>query len=177
MHLLALDIATTTGWARWRPGMEQPAFGSRKATGDIGEWAISFLRWITGEIETHAITGVAIERPVPVTGVTNQNVTFRAVGGFILASAACQNKNVPVELVNVSQWRSIFLGVTSAPKKDDAGQLRSAGQRRQWLKKACIAECERRGWDVGKDDDAADALGLLHYYRELRKMPHMQEAA
>jgi hypothetical protein len=39
-------------------------------------------------------------------------------------------------------------------------KVRKTEARRRWLKKRTIEECYKRGYDVGEDDDAADALGM-----------------
>jgi hypothetical protein len=73
--------------------------------------------------------------------------------------------------INSSQWRKHFLGVSRAPAKENGKEL-SQNQRRTWIKRRCIEECAKRGWDVGKSNDAADALGVLDTARALLDPAH-----
>jgi len=60
-------------------------------------------------------------------------------------------------VVGVGTWRSFFIGHARAPKS-----IPKPNDRRKWLKAKVMIECFNRGLEP-KDDNAADALGLMFY--------------
>jgi hypothetical protein len=165
-QILALDIATKTGWARWSYSERRPVFGVKVCDGGLGAMCNSFATWLNAEVDAHGITDIAIEAPVPQSGLTNLTVLMMQYGLHSIVHALCARRGMSEPLqVGVGQWRGHFIRVGRAPSVVD-GKTLSAGQRRGWLKKRCVAECQSRGWPV-KSDDAADALGVLDYARAL----------
>lgn len=67
--------------------------------------------------------------------------------------------------VSVNSWRSAFLGTQWAPKEVGVGlsDAKREAARRKWIKEATIRECQKRTLDP-KDDNAADAIGILFWF-------------
>lgn len=161
MRVAALDVSSTTGFALWL-GEGWPQYGAQKfKAADLGERATEFSDWLASIVTAHGITDIGVEPPVPVmTGNTNIETETWLKGAFLRVLEISHRRRLNVWRVHESSWRSHFLGVTRAPK--DVGKTK----RRQWLKRACIEECRARGFDP-KDDNAADALGILSYVRAM----------
>lgn len=161
MRVIALDVASTTGFAIW-PGEGWPQYGSQKfKAADLGERATEFADWLAATVAAHDITDVGVEPPVPVmSGNTNIETETWLKGAFLRVLEVAHRRRLNVWRVHESSWRSHFLGVTRAPKDVEAKK------RRTWLKRVCIEECRARGFDP-KDDNAADALGILSWVRAM----------
>lgn len=155
--ILALDLATCTGWAQ-ATNNATPAFGSISFLGDLGEKASALDAWLTTKLKTDLITNLYIEAPLPMRGRTSLATLLWLYGAQVVARKVACDLHVPVEAVNCNSWRAHFLGCTRAPS--DVPKTK----RRAWLKRAAMDACRKRHWDV-KTDDEADALGLLSYAR------------
>lgn len=153
MSILAIDIATVTGWASCSPIRS----GSVAFPGDLGEFCWNFENWLQASIEKFRPIMLAIEQPIVVHGKTNFSTTSRLVGAYAIARKVAYDHELETIEATPSQWRKHFIGRGSAP----LGVL----NKRKWLKAAVIDECCRRGWNP-TDDNAADALGLLSYAME-----------
>ena len=167
MHILALDIATKTGWARWNPTAARPVFGVFVGTGSLGEKVEAFRDFILSKITGEKITSLVVEACVPVIGPTSLDVLLHAHGLFAAAEGMAHRHALDFRAVNVGTWRSHFIGTSQAPKTKPDGSKASPAWRRKWLKDRTIAKCRERGWIV-ESDDAADALGLLDYERSMK---------
>lgn len=167
MHLLALDIASTTGFARHGPTMLRPDCGSEKFSGPLGRRAHEFETWLEDNLALFRggdyaavgpITALAIEAPISTSGLTNLDTQMWLLGAHVIARKLAHQHQLKLAIVGVGTWRSFFIGRASAPKELEKNE------RRKWLKRAVIEECAKRG-NNPKDDNAADALGLLEYCR------------
>lgn len=160
MRILALDIATTTGWARWDSGLNRPHAGEFKLkSSDEAKRFAEFSTWLRAKMVADGIDHLAIEMPVPQrSGLTNLSTlqTLHGLRGIAMAIAGAVN--IPVLEVNTQEWRQHFVGQRTAPKSVPVKQ-RSA-----WWKRQCLDRCEQMGWPV-KGHNAADAMGVLDYVR------------
>jgi hypothetical protein len=156
--VLALDIASTTGWARGPVGPAAPRCGSMRF-GKVGasqlaicgralEWAIDTLRPPLPDV-------VAIEALLPphvIRGKSNVDHDLLAhLHGIVLG--VCFMRGVyMVQKYPVTTWRAHFIDLTCA-----RGEQKIMTQRK----------CKSLGWLEEADDDAADACGLWSYQAAL----------
>lgn len=162
MRVLALDIAATTGWAFSDDRIKRS--GARKFGLELGEFADGFEAWLLEIIRLYQPELIAVEAPVPVRGKTRLDIQMRSYGAHAIVHKTCRRLNIRLLNVDVGAWRIRFIGRARAPKEID-GKKPKAHQRRAWLKKAAVAECERRDWPVSSDDEA-DAVGVLSFASE-----------
>lgn len=158
MHmLLALDIATQTGWAFGDPlthpcgvgGLtvpgHKPLSGSRRVLrpgAGLGE-ALSGVRQHWGHfLRAQRPQWVAYEAPIMGGSAANLN-TVRLINGIIgTIESLCWELHIPTPIqINVATIKKHFTGSGRADKA------------------AMIAAAARRGWSV-IDDNEADALAL-----------------
>jgi Holliday junction resolvasome RuvABC endonuclease subunit len=164
--ILALDLATRTGWAfagpaaleSW-PGSEIEAaamptvsvvYGSYRMpkTGpDVGWFLDSFHNWLTGDLEVHQPEMVVFEAPW-VGPKTHQDTARKLMCLAGHCEFVCRRMAIQYREANNATVRKHFLGT-------------GRGDRRT-LKRLAMEACRRRGWDP-ENDDEADALGLLDY--------------
>lgn len=164
MRVLALDLATTTGYAVSRPD-GGAVFSSRKiggpATSD-GKFFHDFEVFIGDIIATEDPEAIVYEAPILWGGQTDIRTAKRLITMSSLVEKVGWQRAVPkVFSANMSDVRMWLIGRTRgklATETDNKNEERR--ERRKELKAAIIAECRRRGWDVATDDEA-DARALL----------------
>lgn len=157
MHILALDLAGQTGWARWRPGMDAPSYGiARLPKGSPGQTFAAFRDFLTGKIVGENIEHIVIESIYVAEGMVT--ALPRLYGLLGVAQEVAYRRGLSVNTVLVGEWRNHFIRQRTAPKTV------APKNRRDWLKNQTKLECERRGWTV-RTTDEADALGLIAYER------------
>lgn len=159
MRVLALDIAATTGWAFTDDKIR--ASGAQKFSSALGPFADEFETWLLALIERYSPDLVAVEGLIPIRGQTRLVIQLRAYGAHTLVHKACHRYGIELQSVDVGRWRKQFIGRARAPQEIGGHKLASH-QRRSWLKKTALAECERRGWRAATDDEA-DAIGVLSF--------------
>lgn len=166
--VLALDLATTTGWALHRPGMERPFFGAERLPGkpiDVGRPA-ERLRQILAEkhelyggltdiiFEAQHIGSVMDKRTGKMRNISIDTIyRLIALGGIVEWFAHCVGARC--YKVHIQEWRKHFLG-------------RGTGFKGRDPKDIAIDRCAALGWhtDVA---DAAEACGILDFYLHLLK--------
>jgi crossover junction endodeoxyribonuclease RuvC len=157
--ILALDIATTTGWARGRidetPTAGSMSFGRPGATNN--QIFGNALKWISQLLEPHPRPDIVIvEAMLPMnamTGETNRATRDR-LGGLhgVIRGVAHLRSIGEIAQASVGDVRQHFLGTRT---------LRSSQAKIQ-----TVEQCVRLGW-VASDDNAADALALWSYARSM----------
>jgi hypothetical protein len=157
--ILALDLATVTGWAFGNPG-EQPVFGSirfGKTSPTHGEIAAAAIEWMIGKLDEVKPHLIVFEQPLPPNftgGHTTLNTSMVLMGlPFLLSGIAYKLGIFNVTSATVSQVRNCFLGEN----------LKSAQ-----AEKLTLARCQHLGW-APKDHNEADALALWCYQCTLIK--------
>ena len=142
--ILALDLGTTTGWAK----RTHVTVWYGTATFQIGKFDgggmrfLKFRGWLDMQIVTHAgpPTAVLYEKPMSHKGVDAAHV----YGGFLAGLTAwCEEHRVPYHGIAVPRVKKFWTGKGNANKQ------------------AMIDEAERRGFLVANDNEA-DALAVLH---------------
>src|SRR5262249_53903384 len=101
--ILALDIATKTGWARGRP-METPKCGSIRFGGGHSAIYAECFEWLTMSLQQHRPDVVVIEDLLPV--FAKQGSTNRATGHLLgglhgVVKLAVHQRRLPIEVVSV----------------------------------------------------------------------------
>ena len=178
MTLLALDIASRTGWAAGpvpgtamaRPGelgsgpVAKPAsgwFDLPKRKDDLGAPLSAFVRTIEALIETRAVSRIVFEAPIlprptveggQVRVSTNLMTARRLYAMAGLVEWIGYRQKIGYVEAHQQKWRKAFLG-------------RGAGFSKAGLdpKRACVAACRAMGWEVA-DHNEADALGVWFYH-------------
>lgn len=161
--VLALDIATTCGWARGRVG-DEPRCGSVRFSkpgasqlaicGRALEWAIATLRDPLPDV-------VAIEGLLPpsvMKGKTNLDHDLLAQLHGVMMAVCFMRGVYRVDRYPVSKIRAHFIDVGACAK----GEAKLMVQRR----------CKSLGWLEESDADAADACALWSYQVALIEPEH-----
>lgn len=153
MNVLALDLASVTGWACGEPGGSLEHGTIRFASSGACHEAI-FARayqWMNGMIGVHMPTLVVWEAPLPTSfrrGSTNSDTTSLLFGlPAVIGAAAYENRVFDIRKADTRDVRLHFIGCN--PKRTKA-------------KPMVIRQCRAMGWDVS-DDNEADALATWHY--------------
>lgn len=154
MDILALDVATATGWARGRVDDARPSYGSLNFGKDGASTDQIFARalvWLSGYLAGDTPDLLIMEAMLPpaaLKGRTQRAATERLAGLQAIFRAVARLRHVRrVELVQVPDVRRHFLG--DNPRRIEA-------------KRRTREECARQGWPV-EDDNAADALACWSY--------------
>lgn len=174
--VLALDLATTTGWAWHTPGMPRPFFGAFKLPGEPGEVgrpADALEHWLRGMYIRSRDAGAPITHwffeAQHIDAKINIDTIYRLITlGGLVEKFAFQvmpkgQKKPWVYKVEIGKWRKHFIGRGGGFKRDQT----VPGKHKPYLpgedpKDIAIARCEAYGWhtDVA---DAAEACGILDY--------------
>jgi hypothetical protein len=155
--VLALDLATTTGWALHRPGMPRPFFGSERLPGkphEVGAAADRLERLLRELYIAHrefgGITHFFFEAQ-HVSEQMNIDTVYKLIAlGGIVEKFAFQVK-AHVYKVSIAEWRKHFIGRGSG-----------FGSKGLDPKELAIQRCAQYGWHTDVSDEA-EALGILDY--------------
>jgi hypothetical protein len=151
--IMALDLASVSGWAFGEPG-GTPVHGSvRFARAGSSHEAI-FARayeWTHNKITYCAPTTIVWEAPLATSfskGSTNSNTTTLLYGLPAVVGAAAYLRGIyDIRKADTKSVRLHFLGKN--PKRAQAKRL-------------TVMQCRAMGWEVS-DDNEADALATWHY--------------
>ena len=154
--ILAIDLATTTGFARGRVGDPAPTFGTIKfhgsGTHDGNSVFAAALRWMTESISDNPPDMVVIESLLPPAAMLNQTsraVRDRLAGLHGVIRGAARRRGVgEISDVGVGEVRKHFIG--------------TRGLHRTEAKKAVIDQCHALDWQV-KNDNEADACAIWSF--------------
>ena len=156
---MALDTARRVGHAYCFPG-EPPIFGSF-ATGrpgsDVGTQLVAFRRWFVGKLDELQPRHVWYLRPIR-TQFDNTNRLERLFGFATIIRVETLDRGLSCESAEDATVIGFFTGRSRWGTED-----MKASDRRAAKKDATMKMCERMGWPVDQDNDAADSLALLSY--------------
>lgn len=141
--ILALDLATTTGYALGRIG-GAPSSGQKRigSEGDsLGAFADEFDFWLNGIVERLAPGLIYYEAPINQSGKTTAATTIKLRGLAYHVHMIGFRHRIIVRPGNVQTVRREFCGSGHASKDQ------------------VVEECRRRGWSVAGTDEA-DAVAL-----------------
>lgn len=151
--ILALDIASTTGWAEGLPG-ERPVSGSISFKGTQPERMGAMLAFLGARLSAFRYRLVIFEAPLDprwMGKATNFNTSRLLLGLTGVAEAVTNQTGHTPREANVGDVRIHMLGCR--PKAADA-------------KAMVTAKARALGFDP-RDDNEADALMLWHYARDV----------
>lgn len=171
--VLALDLATTTGWALHRRGMPRPFFGAFRLPGDaksVGEPCLALELWLIDLIERLAASGDPLTHiffeAQHVGAKINIDTVYRLIGlGATIEKVAHQQgcarraPKIHCYKVLIQEWRKHFIGRGAGFRRDPATKRYLPGED---PKELAIQQCARYGWhtDIA---DAAEACGILDF--------------
>jgi hypothetical protein len=151
--VLALDLASQTGWAVGPPGGD-PTSGTMRFGGEGRSHEATFagaLRWMSDKCMLYRPTVVVWEAPLPTSfkgGSTNINTSTLLFGLPAIIGAVAHLKGIyDVRKARTTDVRHHFIG--SNPKGKDG-------------KKLVQRQCRAMGFDVA-DDNEADAIATWFY--------------
>jgi Holliday junction resolvasome RuvABC endonuclease subunit len=154
MRLLALDIATCSGWAVDPPGGgDRPLSGSFRAPSDgenYGRPFVAFTDWLDGMIQVHQPDIVAFEAPLVVGGrngttrPTNAHTVRLLFGLASMAEMVAERRSVDSFECHIQTVRKHFVGSGRADKRE------------------VMQRCRVFGW-APVDDNAADACAIWSF--------------
>lgn len=176
MNLAAFDPGSFMGWAVYNNQtgyhygkLNFPSDKPKKTSKDIlhnGTRFLNCMQSVRKIIQAHNITDICVEHNI-MPNRSDDNAML--AGGFLSAiqmAVEIEKKaqdweiHKPVKLVT-SQWRKIFFG--TYPKAPDHYD---DDQKRAYHKMKAIAACVDEGFDVGNDDNIAEAILMLIAFRK-----------
>ncbi len=178
--VLALDLATKTGWAVVEEGtahaptlievnggkeVYHPVSGTIEIGRDhysMGKFLDTYRRWLLDMLRVHGISRLSYEAPW-VNGDTSQATARKLFGLSAVTEMVCEMKTIPCMESTPTNVRTHFIGTNSGG--------------RNTLKRMTIEHCQALGWNP-VDDNEADALALLDFtlaWEELRNRKWTQE--
>lgn len=163
MKVLALDIATRTGWAIFGDDMDEPFFGTLvlpKGAQEVGAPMEAFRQFLVDQHRMHRFTHIVIEAQHVAVGRRNKdgesvagidiNVVRKLIALAGMAEWFAHKIGAECWQVHIGTWRKHFLG-------------RGTGMDRKTCKQMCLDQCRRLGFHP-PDDDSAEAFGILDYF-------------
>jgi len=141
--ILALDLATNTGWCCGKPTDANPEFGhfTIPPTGDdVGRFGLTFAAWLKGVVIARRPELLIFEAPI-LPKKTQPMTTRKLMGLAVLTEMIARSQNVRCREGRASSVKKHFTGYGHAKKVDT------------------IEICRRYGWRVTTDDEA-DACAL-----------------
>ena len=151
--MLALDLASVSGWACGEPG-STPAHGSiRFASKGASHEAIfaKAAQWFQGLLLAHTPTTVVWEAPIPTSfnrGRTTSDVTTVLYG-------------LPAVIGAVAYLKGIY-DIRKAETRDVRHHFIGCNPKRAKAKPMVMRQCRAMGWEVA-DDNEGDALALWSF--------------
>lgn len=156
---MAIDFGLSLGWARCENG-EPPIFGTEelpRCGDDLGILGLALKTFLLNHFRTYAkpdLVGFA----VPLVMGPHQAIAQRKLLGMsFLAETVCAESDIATAEEWESTMRNAFLAPDGVPSKSPQ------------IKAAIMARCLALGWDTKGDDDAADALCVLDWFRVLTR--------
>lgn len=149
MRVLALDLATVTGWAAGDTA-SRPACGSVRLVGGapVDRW-LALWDWLDAAITIHDPREIVFEAPL----VRSDNAARTLIGLSVVVELVARERSVRCTESNIAHTRKQIIGRGTFPKGEAKG--------------AVVAWAKAEGFDP-PDDNAADALVLWHYAAKVR---------
>jgi hypothetical protein len=156
--VLALDLATTTGWAWHRPGMPRPYFGAFRLPGnaqEVGQAGDALERWLRDLFIVNksegGISHIFFEAQHLAGGKMNIDTIYKLISLGGITEKFGYQIGAKVYKVHISEWRKHFIGRGSG-----FGSVKDAA------KNMAVARCAEYGWHTDVHD-AAEACGILDF--------------
>jgi crossover junction endodeoxyribonuclease RuvC len=147
LNIVALDLATKTGWAYGHAHSGFPVFGTYKidtSADEPGAFYVNFSQWLGGFLDSARAVIVVFESPVlpRLTRIQTLRRLYWLAGQVELF---CAYRRIECYEAAPSAVKKSWVGSGAAKKAD------------------MVAMAKARGYNV-TDDNQADALALWHYY-------------
>lgn len=162
--VLALDIATRTGFAFWKPGELRPLSGVKQMpeTGeDVGRMLDVYWGWLDCLLGKHWPDVVCLEAPIVGSDrvkVVNEKIV-RTKRANIWTEVKLHSMCGVTEVLCLRAGAKYYRAHHSSVLAHFVGNGRLG---RAKGKAAVLERCQRLGWEA-IDDNAADALAVLDY--------------
>lgn len=173
---LALDLATTTGWAWHAQGMDRPFFGHFTLPGkpgEVGQPVDALERWLEDFYEQSMKAGVPVTHwffeQQHIAKKINIETVYRLItlGGTVEKIAYQKfverrlnwQQNPWCWSVPIQTWRKHFIGRGAGFKKTEDKKSYLPGEDPKQL---AVEKCESFGWHTEIPDEA-EACGILDY--------------
>lgn len=173
MRLLALDIATQTGWAAGdtsRPGRcKHGVYRNPDAGASVGRFLNTFAFWLAQKIVDVEPVEILFEAPI-LTETTSLIMARKLYGLAGICEMVALNNGLDEDHcheIESSKWRSGFLGqyMPQRPR----GRKPRPGEMRDLYKEAAIKVATLSGYTPICDDDA-EAIGIWTYGQSVRTL-------
>lgn len=149
--ILALDVATTTGFA-FGDGTRPPlAFKVRFKGDSRGLIGDEFRQYLRRFVASEKPDLIAFEAPLVQKKEQGSDTPRLLMGMAMIVEMIAGPRFIPCKDVSVDTWRKSFFG--------HARNFDERGLKRNWKREA-VEFCEMLGWDVGGSHDAAEACGV-----------------
>jgi len=171
--ILALDLATTSGWAHWRPGLGSPIYGTIELPkgADIGRFGLDYRHELRGLLGTYSITDVVYEAPWVNPKRDDENIIMKLFGLATETAVTSREHGAAYQPVNTKAMRKFWTGTSHHDERKDLqykgsdGKIRVCSTSRDTGKYFSILHArDVKGWSQVEGDDEADALGVLCFY-------------
>jgi hypothetical protein len=159
LNILALDQATRTGWAFWKPGMERPMFGLITLERDgenFGVPNLFFRRWLRDFHQVNGFTVGIFESPIK--KPTDKLNTLRFLLG-LSAEIETTMLEFGIKALEVGHGEYMIHWTGAGDFRSEEG------------KNASLEAAARKGWNVKNIHDVADACGILNHYTYCHRIP------
>ena len=153
--VLALDLATVTGWAVHSEGMHRPFSGHWRLPPNpqvIGPACAKLWAMLLDQHKMHSFTHIVFEAQHVGTKI-DMNVVYKLVGLGATVEFFCHQAEITCYKLPIATWRKFFIG-------------KGSGVTRAQAKQMCLTRCEELGWDT-VDDNAAEACGILDTFLDM----------
>ena len=152
-EILAIDLATTTGWARGRVGEDAPMFGTASFAGkDQNQVFAKALQWMMEMVRESPPQIVIIESMLPPQAMlnkTSRQVRDRLAGLHGVIRGCARRWGVgEISECSVGDVRKHFTGFRN--------------MQRASAKQSVMEQCKALGWNV-TDDNQGDACAIWSY--------------
>lgn len=163
--ILALDIATTTGFAIGRADQPKPRFGTvhfGKTASDTEDKMAALMRWLLDIFQVEKPDFVVIERamdPNLAVRLGNRSVTIEELIAMAkTAGALCRLAAIPFKYCDRQEALGFFTGQRTYKDEKDP-RTGMVTKSRDVGKRATVRRCYQLGIEV-QDDNQGDAVAL-----------------
>lgn len=163
--ILALDLATTTGWAYFAPGAAAPIHGSETFEApNPGCFGIKFEKWLDELYQQHRPRWMLFEAPF-IGEKTHQDTARKLQGLAVLTEVYAEKRRKDGHELDVFEVNNIQVKIHFVGRSYVRGERKTSKQKKELsdaMKRLVIEECVSRGW-MPDDDNEADALSIVVY--------------
>lgn len=173
VSILTLDLATTTGWAHWRPGLASPTYGTIQLSknADIGRFILDFRTELKRLLLEYKITDVGYEAAWVNPGRDDENLIMKLFGLTTETAATTREFGAAYQPINTKAMRRFWTGTAHHEPRRELSYVKSDGRRQNCTTArdtgkyfSILHARDVKKWREVENDDEADALGLLCFY-------------